>query len=284
MKKLMSGKVRDIYEINEKEFVIVTTDRISAFDVILPSPVERKGIYLNQISNFWFNYTKNIVPNHIISTEIINMPDMFKRDKNYYENRTVLVKKLKMIPYEFVVRGYMAGSMWKAYKSGQSYCGIDLTGDHKLAEELPEPIITPSVKIENGHDEFISMSELYNKMDKEELKMISDICFKLYTLCNAYTKERGIIIADTKFEFGYDDDGKIILGDEIFTPDSSRFWDLENYHVGESPKSYDKQFLRDWLIKNKLDGVSPGPELPKEIIDITVNLYRNCYEKIVLNI
>lgn len=280
MKKIISGKVRDVYEVNDQQLAVVTTDRISAFDVILKSQVEGKGIALNLISNYWFDFTKDIIPNHIVSTDIKDMPEFFSQDAAAYDKRTVLVKKLKMLPYEFVVRGYIFGNMWKAYQNKTAFCGYEIQGDYQLAQKLETPILTPSSKNTEGHDEYIPMDQLYSEIGKEKADAIRDICLKLYQRCYEHAKERGILIADTKFELGYDEDGNLVLADEIFTPDSSRFWDASQYRVGESPKSYDKQFVRDWLIANHLDGVTPAPELPADVLEATSKTYKECYQKI----
>lgn len=280
MKKIISGKVREVYEINEKELVIVTTDRISAFDVILKSAVKDKGIALNLISMYWFNYTEKIVPNHIISTKLSDMPAYFSGNPAYYDKRIALVKKLRILPYEFIVRGYMFGSMWEEYKVSGTFCGQKIEGEYRLAEKLAEPVITPSVKNSTGHDEYISLERLRREIGAKEADKICDICLKLYNTCYEQALKNGIIIADTKFEFGYDEDGRLTLGDEIFTPDSSRFWAMTDYKIGVSPKSYDKQFVRDWLIEHKLNGVTPAPELPEEIVDATVDIYKECYRRI----
>ena len=279
MKKIISGKVRDVYEINEKELVIVTTDRISAFDVILKSTIKNKGVALNLITEYWFDYTSKIISNHIISCNLSDMPAYFSENSAYYKNRTVLVKKLKMIPYEFIVRGYMFGSMWEEYKTHKAFCGEKVEGEYELAQKLVEPIVTPSVKNDTGHDEYISPERLRKELGAEEADRICNICLKLYDTCYEQALQNGIIIADTKFEFGYDEDGTLTLGDEIFTPDSSRFWSLADYQVGVSPKSYDKQFVRDWLIEHKLNGVTPAPELPEKIISATADIYKECCRK-----
>ena len=280
MKKIISGKVRDIYEINEKELVIVTTDRISAFDVILRSTIKDKGVALNLISEYWFDYTSKIVPNHIISTNLSDMPAYFSEDPARYKNRTALVKKLKMLPYEFIVRGYMFGSMWEEYKTYKTFCGQKVEGEYKLAQKLAEPIVTPSAKNNAGHDEYISLERLRKELGAGEADKICDICLKLYHTCYEQALQHNIMIADTKFEFGYDKHGALVLGDEIFTPDSSRFWALTDYQVGVSPKSYDKQFVRDWLIEHKLNGVTPAPELPEKIVNATADIYKECFRKI----
>ena len=280
MKKILSGKVRDVYEVNDKELVIVTTDRISAFDVILNSTIKNKGIALNQLSLYWFDYTSDIIPNHIISSKLSDMPAYFSENAKEYEKRTVLVKKLKMLPYEFIVRGYMFGSLWKEYKSSGGYCGQKMQGQYELAQKLDNPIITPSAKNAEGHDENISIDRLREEIGSATADELCQISLSLYEKCYQYALDKGIIIADTKFEFGYDENGRLTLGDEIFTPDSSRFWAAEDYQIGVSPKSYDKQFVRDWLIKNKLNGVIPAPELPEDITMKTAALYKDCYCKI----
>lgn len=269
MKKIISGKVREVYEVSENQLAIVATDRISAFDVILGSVIKDKGIVLTQISNFWFDFTRDIVPNHILSANPPNMPAAF-------EKRTVLVKKLKMLPYEFIVRGYMFGSLWKEYQAAGSYHG----NTYQLAEKLPEPVLTPAAKNSAGHDENISVERLRRELGPDEAEKICKICLRLYETCAAHALQKGIILVDAKFEFGYDREGVLTLGDEICTPDSSRFWAVEDYRTGISPKCFDKQFVRDWLIDHGLDGVEPGPELPEEIVRVTEGLYRECFRRL----
>ncbi|MDR2647420.1 MAG: phosphoribosylaminoimidazolesuccinocarboxamide synthase [Oscillospiraceae bacterium] len=281
MKKIISGKVRDVYEVDDKSLAIVTTDRISAFDVILPTDVPGKGAALNALSNFWFDLTEDIVPNHMISSDIADMPALFSKDPAYFAPRTILVKKLRMLPVEFIIRGYVFGNMWKAYQAREPFCGQMIDGDYLLAEKLVEPIITPSTKATQGHDVYISLEELSTAIGRDMSAKLCDLCLRLYDRCYTHALTRGIIIADTKLEFGLDDDGNIVLADEIFTPDSSRFWDAANYRVGTSPLSYDKQFVRDWLIANKLDGVEPPPVLPDDIVAKTADLYAVCVRKIV---
>ncbi len=283
MKKIISGKVREVYETDEGQLVMVTTDRISAFDVILNSTIPNKGKALNQIALYWFDLTKDIIPNHIVSAELSDMPNLFAYDKENYQGRTILTKKLKMLPYEFIVRGYMFGSMWAEYKENKTFCGKPVEGEYVQAQKLAEPIVTPSVKNNEGHDENITMDRLRAEIDTEEANRIADICVKIYNKCYEDAKKKGLIIADTKFEFGYDENGVLTLGDEVMTPDSSRFWAAEDYRTGVSPRSYDKQFVRDWLIENKLNGVTPAPELPAEIAEKTAALYKECYTKITGN-
>ena len=281
MKKIISGKVRDVYEVNDSQLAIVTTDRISAFDVILNSTIPGKGIALNTLSNFWFSFTEDMIPNHLITTELNQMPSEFSQHPDLYAERTVLVKKLQMLPYEFVVRGYLFGSLWAAYQAGERFCGQQISGEYSLAQQLPVPIVTPAKKAAQGHDEYISIEQLTDELGEDTAQKLCQISLALYKRCNSYAKERGILIADTKFEFGYDEQGILTLGDEIFTPDSSRFWDAEAYQVGQSPKSYDKQFVRDWLVKNHLDGVQPAPNLPDEIVEKTAGIYQQCVERLI---
>lgn len=269
MKKLISGKVREVYGVGENQLAIVATDRISAFDVILESVIKDKGIALTQISNFWFDFTRDIVPNHILSPDPAGLPQP-------YQKRTVLVKKLKMLPYEFIVRGYMFGSLWKEYETAGSYNG----NTYQLAEKLPEPVLTPAAKNSAGHDENISMEKLRRELSLDETEKICKICLRLYETCAAHAVQKGIILVDAKFEFGYDGDGTLTLGDEICTPDSSRFWATEDYRAGISPKCFDKQFVRDWLIDHGLDGAEPGPTLPEDIVRTTEGLYKECFRRL----
>lgn len=279
MEKLISGKVRDVYMVSNSELVIVTTDRISAYDVVMAKPIKNKGRVLNLISLFWFNYTKDIIPNHVISNNPSDMPEYFRNSE--YRDRTVLVKKLKMIPYEFIVRGYIFGNMWNAYSEDKEFCGNKIKGDYKLAEKLDAPILTPSTKATTGHDFYVSFEHLADDLGIEKAEKIKTTCLKLYDVCYKYAYEKGIIIADTKFEFGFDEDNNLVLADEIFTPDSSRFWILEEYQTGTSPKSYDKQFIRDWLTNNMKDGKMQFDNVSDDIIKKTENIYAECLKKII---
>jgi phosphoribosylaminoimidazole-succinocarboxamide synthase len=282
MEKVISGKVREVYdisdEISDDRLVIVTTDRISAFDVILPKPVEGKGKVLNAVSLFWFNFTKDIVPNHIISGNLNDMPEYFQ--KSEFEGRTVLVKKLKILPFEFIIRGYMFGHMWDAYSKGEEFCGQKITGDYKLAEKLERPLFTPSTKAHVGHDEYISVKYLADSIGEELADRIETVCRTIYENCYNYAYNKNIIIADTKFEFGLDDNGDLFIADEILTPDSSRFWSLSDYTVGVSPKSYDKQLVRDWLTNNKVNGEIQFDKVPDDVLQKTSEIYTECLKKI----
>ncbi len=280
MKKIGSGKVREIYEVSDKELVIYTTDRVSAFDVVLPTPVPEKGMVLNKLSEFWFEFTKDVVPNHLISEDPADMPEEFS--KECYKDRVILTKKLKMLPYEFIIRGYMFGSMWKAYQKGEPFCGQVISGEYQLAQKLEHPILTPSTKATEGHDEYsVTPEGLAKDLGEDLAKQLQDACLTLYQKCYDYAYERGIIIADTKLEFGLDEEGKLVLADEVFTPDSSRFWNRDEYQVGTSPLSYDKQYLRDWLTENSLAGVTPAPQLPEDVVAKTREKYLECMERLV---
>ncbi len=279
MKPIYSGKVREIYDISDNNLVIVTTDRISAFDNILPTLVKDKGIILNKLSNFWFDKTKNIVPNHIIDDNTANMPSFFQDD--YFRDRTVMIEKLNMIPFEFVVRGYLFGSMWNAYSIGEPFCGTVLPKNCRLAQKLEHPILTPAFKHDVGHDEYITMEEVQSRIGTALTEQITQICFRLYEECSDYAFSKGLIIADAKFEFGQNKQGKLILADEIFTPDSSRYWDAATYQTGTSPNSYDKQFLRDWLLNNKRNGAFQFDNVPETILTQTQKLYYECLNRLI---
>ncbi|WP_461245953.1 phosphoribosylaminoimidazolesuccinocarboxamide synthase [Treponema sp. R6D11] len=287
MKKLISGKVREVYDISDEKpsgvsddrLVIVTTDRISAFDVILSKPVLNKGKVLNAVSLFWFDYTKNIIPNHIISSDLKDMPEFFQ--KSEFEGRTVLVKKLKILPFEFIVRGYVFGNMWEAYSKGKEFCGQKIEGNYKLAEKLATPLFTPSTKAHVGHDEYISVKHVADSIGADLAKKIEKICFDIYNICYEHAYKKNIIIADTKFEFGLDENNNLFIADEVLTPDSSRFWSLSDYQVGTSPKSYDKQFVRDWLLNNKKDGEMQFDNVPDEVLSKTSEIYAECLRRLV---
>lgn len=279
MEPIYSGKVREIYDISDQHFVIVTTDRISAFDHILPAPVKDKGIVLNKISNFWFEKTRNIVPNHMVDDRIEKMPPFFQRD--YFRERTVMVQKLKMIPFEFVVRGYLFGSMWNAYENGESFCGIALTGQYQQAQKLERTILTPARKHDVGHDEYVSMKEVEEELGNELTARIMESCFRLYEVCSEFAFSKGLIIADAKFEFGQNEGGELVLADELCTPDSSRYWDAASYEAGVTPNSYDKQFLRDWLLAHRVDGELPFDKVPESVLIQTEKRYQECLGRLI---
>ncbi len=279
MKKIISGKVREVYDLEDGRMVIVTTDRLSAFDVILPRLIPDKGRVLNALSNFWFDMTGDIVKNHMISSDLKDMPAEFQKPE--YEGRTILVKKLKMIPYEVIVRGYMFGSMWEAYKKGEPFLGHKFDKTYQQAEKLAEPIVTPSTKAEFGtHDVNVTLQYMKDDLGDKLGSAIEKAAIAVYKRCYDHAYKNGIIIADTKFEFGLDEKGDLVLGDEVLTPDSSRFWNRDTYKVGTNPASFDKQFVRDWLKANNLAGDPNIKTLPDEVVEKTAALYKECQNRI----
>lgn len=278
IKKLSSGKVREIYEIDGDKLLLVVSDRISAFDYILPSLIPNKGKILNQISKFWFDFVENIIPNHIISTNIQDFPEEFQKPE--FEGRSMLVKKLKMLPVECIVRGYITGSGWKSYQTNGSVCGILLPEGLQESEKLPEAIFTPSTKAEIGeHDENISFEQVVEKLGLELATKLRDKTLEIYKKCSDYAATKGVIIADTKFEFGLDEQGQLVLADEVLTPDSSRFWPANDYQIGCSQKSFDKQYLRDWIKSSNYNPES-GLPIPDDVIQTTKNKYEEAFELI----
>jgi phosphoribosylaminoimidazole-succinocarboxamide synthase len=277
---LMRGKVRDVYAVGEKHLLIVTTDRLSAFDVVMPDPVPGKGAVLTAVSGFWFNFTRDIVANHLAGLTLEEvLPDAQERAQ--VEGRAIVVKKLKALPVEAIVRGYLIGSGWKDYQQSGAVCGIELPAGLRLADKLPEPIFTPSTKADVGeHDVNIDFSRTRELIGGELAEQMRDVSIRIYTSCAAYALERGIIIADTKFEFGLEDDGSLVLIDEILTPDSSRFWPADSYRPGTSPVSFDKQFVRDYLETLDWNKQAPGPRLPPEILEKTAAKYREAQERL----
>lgn len=278
-KPVKEGKVREIYDIGD-QLVMVATDRISAFDVILRNKVEGKGKVLTQMSRFWFDYTRDIIPNHMISTDTADMPEFFRTPA--FEGRSMLCRKLRMIPIECIVRGYITGSGWKSYQENGTVCGIQLPAGLLECSKLPEPIYTPSTKAEIGdHDENISFDRSVEVLEsvfpghgRDYAERIREATLALYRKCADYALTRGIIIADTKFEFGLNEQGEVVLADEMLTPDSSRFWPKEGYEPGHSQPSFDKQFVRDWLKANPDSDYT----LPQSVIDKTIAKYQEAYE------
>jgi phosphoribosylaminoimidazole-succinocarboxamide synthase len=271
---LSRGKVRDIYAIDDQRLLIVTSDRISAFDVILPDPVPGKGEVLTQISNFWFDRTGHIISNHVMDDSLESvLPGHDNLDQ--LRDRTIVAQRLKPLPIEAVVRGYIIGSGWKDYQQSGAVCGIDLPEGLALADRLPEPIFTPATKAEVGeHDENISFDQAADLVGRDLANFVRDTSIALYQHAADYARGRGIIIADTKFEFGLDDEGQVVLIDEALTPDSSRFWPAHSYRPGISPPSFDKQFLRDYLETLDWDKKAPGPVIPPEIMQRTADKYQ----------
>ena len=274
LKLRASGKVRDIYAIDDKHMLIVTTDRLSAFDVILPDPIPGKGRVLTRISNFWFKKLQTILPNHLTDIPLEQVvPDAAERAE--IEGRAIVVKILKPLPVEAIVRGYLIGSGWKDYQASGVICGIKLPAGLQQAQQLPEPIYTPSTKAAvDQHDENVSFEQTVALMGQDLAEQVRDASLKLYKIAADYAKERGIIIADTKFEFGVDEAGVLYLIDEALTPDSSRFWPADQYQVGISPPSFDKQYIRDYLETLDWNKTSPGPSLPPEVAAFCAKKYR----------
>ncbi len=272
------GKVREVYDLGDS-LIMVATDRISAFDHILKNKITKKGAILTQMSRFWFDFTKDILPNHMISTDNADMPEFFRQEQ--FVGNSMKVKKLEMLPIECIVRGYITGSGWASYQENGTVCGIKLPAGLKESEKLPEPIYTPSTKAEIGdHDENISyeksvevIEKLYPGKGEEYASKLRDYTIALYKKCADYARTKNIIIADTKFEFGLDENGNVVLGDEMLTPDSSRFWPLQGYEAGKGQPSYDKQFVRDWLKAN------PDSDylLPQDVIDRTIEKYKEAF-------
>jgi phosphoribosylaminoimidazole-succinocarboxamide synthase len=273
------GKVRDIYDIDADKMLIVTTDRLSAFDVVLPTAIPGKGAVLTQVANFWFDRLQSIIPNHLTGIDPVTVVSADER--NQVVGRGIVVRKLKPLPIEAVVRGYLVGGGWKEYKQSGTVCGIPLPAGLQEASQLPEPIFTPSTKAEVGaHDENITFEKASELLGADVAAQVRDVAIRLYKAAAEYALTKGIIIADTKFEFGLDAAGKLYLIDEALTPDSSRFWPADQYQVGSNPPSYDKQFVRDWLESSGWNKQAPGPELPADIAARTGEKYREALRQL----
>ena len=274
------GKVRDIYDIDEKHMLIVTSDRLSAFDVVLPTPIPGKGALLTALSNFWFERTRHIIPNHLTGialSQVISDP----QERAQIEGRAIVVRKLKALPVEAIVRGYLVGSGWKEYKKSGTVCGIPLPASLREADRLPEAIFTPSTKAELGaHDENISFAKAEELLGKKLAQQVRDASLALYREAAAYALTRGIIIADTKFEFGVDENGTLTLIDEALTPDSSRFWPADSYAPGANPPSFDKQYVRDYLETLDWNKQAPGPVLPPDVAQRTAEKYQEALRRL----
>jgi phosphoribosylaminoimidazole-succinocarboxamide synthase len=279
---ISKGKVRDIYAIGENQLLMVTTDRLSAFDVVMQDPIPSKGIVLNQMANFWFEKLAWIIPNHLTGIDPVSVVQPNEVDQVL--GRAIVSKRLKPIMVEAVVRGYLSGSGWKDYQATGSVCGVTLPSGLQNSQQLPEPIFTPAAKADVGdHDENITYDQVVEKIGPELAQKIKEVSIRLYVEASKYAATKGIIIADTKFEFGLDETGQLVLMDEILTADSSRFWPASSYVVGENPPSYDKQFVRDWLEQVLIDGrpwdkKAPAPRLPQEVIDKTAQKYQEALD------
>lgn len=277
LKLVRRGKVRDVYAVDEERLLIVVTDRISAFDCILPTPIERKGEVLTALSEFWFEKLKHVVANHLIESDVEAMPPAVQRHAQTLKGRSMLVRRAEVFPVECVVRGYLVGSGWKDYLRTGQVCGHKLPDGLPESAELPEPIFTPSTKAEEGHDENITEDQVRELIGDERTALLRDTSLRLYSEAHAYARDHGIIIADTKFEFGLDKDGQLLLVDEVLTPDSSRFWPANEYVPGRSQPSFDKQFVRDYLETLDWDKKPPAPAIPADIASATTARYLEAY-------
>jgi len=271
------GKVRDIYEAGSDSLVMVASDRISAFDVVLPTPIPRKGQVLTGLSLFWFDQVKDLVPNHLITADYREFPEGFREPE--LAGRAMLVKRAEVVPIECVARGYLSGSGWKEYMGSGTVCGIELPGGLTESDRLPQPIFTPSTKATEGHDENITIEQAADLVGEGLARKLEELTLSIYERGAEIARERGIILADTKFEFGFTD-GEVILIDEVMTPDSSRFWPADQYEPGHGQPSYDKQFVRDWLEESDWNKEPPGPELPDEVVQGTSSRYCEAYVRI----
>ncbi|HZE72760.1 MAG TPA: phosphoribosylaminoimidazolesuccinocarboxamide synthase [Pyrinomonadaceae bacterium] len=274
---LRRGKVRDVYAVDSDRLLIVATDRISAFDCVLPTAIERKGEVLTALSKFWFEKLSHVVPNHLLATEIEQMPEPVRKESGILKSRSMLVRRTEVFPVECVVRGYITGSGWKDYLRTGEVCGHQLPAGLRESEELPEPIFTPSTKAEEGHDENITEAKAAEILGSENAAFLRDVSLRLYQEARDFARGRGIIIADTKFEFGRDKSGQIILIDEVLTPDSSRFWPSDGYAPGKSQPSFDKQYVRDYLETVHWNKQPPAPEIPDEVAAATTSRYLEAY-------
>ena len=278
--RLGKGKVRDIYDLGNA-LLIVATDRISAFDVVLPGGIPNKGKVLTQLSKFWFEKLSSVVPNHLLSVDVADFPEPFRSQPRVFGGRSMLVKKTRPLPVECVVRGYVSGSGWNDYKRTGAICGIELPAGLQESEKLPTPLFTPSTKAEQGlHDENISFDEVVHMLGEDRAEKLRAVSLALYQQGADYAETKGIIIADTKFEFGEDDDGRLVWIDEALTPDSSRFWPRDKYAPGGAQPSFDKQFVRDYLLSVKWDKTPPAPILPREVVETTSRKYLDAYRRL----
>ena len=283
--KFADGKVRDVYDLGEK-LLVIATDRLSAFDVVLPNPIPNKGEVLTKMSVFWFDYLEDVVPNHFITANIDEYPHELQKHADILKNRSMLVKKCKRIDFECIVRGYITGSMWKEYQKAKSkdgkrvLHGFVLPDDLEESEKLPRPLFTPSTKAESGHDDNISQEQMSDSLGRDLVQNLEEVSIRLFEKASNYAESRGIIIADTKFEFGFDGD-RLTLIDEVLSPDSSRFWPKYKYARGRSQESFDKQFIRDYLTRAGWNKKPPAPEIPDDIIEKTGQKYKEAYELLI---
>ncbi len=283
LEHIASGKVREIYRIDNDRLLFVASDRLSAFDVIMPTDIPDKGRILTRVAEFWFDKTRHIISNHLLSTDISSLP-LNTREKDWLQGRSMIVKDLKVLPVEAIVRGYLVGSGWKEYQASQSVSGIPLPAGLQMAEKLPDALFTPSTKADAGkHDENISFDALARQIGLSRAEEIKQISLALYQFAAKFALQRGIIIADTKFEFGEDEQGKLYLIDEAFTPDSSRFWPVDSYRPGSSPESFDKQYIRDWLESTDWNKTPPAPHIPEDVVLQTQQKYNEALRMLTVN-
>jgi phosphoribosylaminoimidazole-succinocarboxamide synthase len=279
LKLQVSGKVRDVYKLDNQHLLFVATDRISAFDYVLATGIPHKGRVLTQISLFWFDFLHGVVPNHLVTADVERYPDPARRHADQLRGRSMMVLRAEMVPVECVVRGYISGSAWKEYKASGRICGIELPAGLAESDKLPQPIFTPAIKATTGHDENISFEEMVRIAGAERSRQLRDLSLRIYSQAANYAGQRGIIIADTKFEFGITPLG-ITLGDEVLTPDSSRFWPADKYQPGRAQDSYDKQYVRDYLEEIRWNKQPPAPALPPEVVRKTSEKYLEAYRRL----
>ena len=280
LEHIASGKVRDIYRIDDRHLLFVASDRLSAFDVVMPNPIPGKGRILTAVSRFWFENTRHIIANHYLGTDISEL-DLTAGERDWLTGRSMIVRESRVLPVEAIVRGYLAGSGWKEYQASSSICGLRLPAGLQLAERLPDTLFTPSTKADAGmHDENISFEDMAEIIGETHAKQLRDTSLALYEYAAGYALERGIIIADTKFEFGLDEQQQLVLIDEALTPDSSRFWPLDSYAPGSSPMSFDKQFVRDWLESTGWNKQPPAPAIPEDIVRQTQDKYTEALQRL----
>lgn len=279
IEKFKSGKVREVYDLGD-QYLFIASDRISAFDCVMPNGIPEKGRVLNMISKFWFDRTGDIVKNHMISTDVADLPASLQEHAELLNGRSMLVRKAELLPVECIVRGYLIGSGWKEYQKSGTIGGMPLRAGYEMAGKLDEPIFTPSTKADEGHDENISIDQMKEIVGETLGQKLIDVSLNLYKTAADYALTKGIIIADTKFEFGVDENGTLHLIDEVLTPDSSRFWPVDQYRPGANPPSFDKQFVRDWLENQPWDKSPPGPELPADVAEQTAARYREALERL----
>ena len=280
LEHIASGKVRDIYRIDDRHLLFVASDRLSAFDVVMPNPIPGKGRILTAVSRFWFENTRHIIANHYLGTDISEL-DLTAGERDWLTGRSMIVRESRVLPVEAIVRGYLAGSGWKEYQASSSICGLQLPAGLQLAERLPDTLFTPSTKADAGmHDENISFEAMTEIIGETHAKQLRDTSLALYEYAAGYALERGIIIADTKFEFGLDEQQQLVLIDEALTPDSSRFWPLDSYAPGSSPMSFDKQFVRDWLESTGWNKQPPAPTIPEDIVRQTQDKYTEALQRL----